>query len=124
MRIPNDDEIAKDSADELQNAINKEIADAAANRETLRATLQNVRKYLLAWDEYAADGNTGSAATIYAGKTEKLNALLAAKDAVKAAEQALADAEKALADATATPEEGGAELITVHGRTKVQRTRR
>ena len=54
VRIPNADEIASDSTDKLFEAIYKDILDAANEKETLRVTLQNVRKYLLAWSDYVA----------------------------------------------------------------------
>ncbi len=46
-RIPDNDEILKDANDELFNAIQKEIEEAANEKETLRLTLQLVRKNLL-----------------------------------------------------------------------------
>ncbi len=47
QRIPDNDEILGDSEQDLTNAINKEIQDAADEKEYLRVTLQSVRKYTI-----------------------------------------------------------------------------
>ena len=105
LRIPNDDEIAEDSSKELMDAIQKEIDDAAANKETLRALLQAVRKNLLDWEKYVAVDNENSAKALYELKATKLQALKDAVATLDTAEAAVKAAEEALAATPETAEE-------------------
>ncbi len=52
VRVPNTDEIIKDSEEELFNLIQKEIEDAANDKENLRVTLQTIRKNVFDAEKY------------------------------------------------------------------------
>ena len=101
LRVPNANEIAGDASQELFDAIYNNIKETAANKEELRDTIQNVRKYLLEWEKYVAP-EFETAKKIYATKDAKLEAFKAAETAFEAAKVALAEAEAALAAAEKT----------------------
>jgi len=111
VRIPNADEIASDSTDKLFEAIYKDILDAANEKETLRVTLQNVRKYLLAWSDYVAM-TEGTADDLYntvaAAQLAEFKTAVAAVETAAAAVKAAQDAVDAAA-ATPAPTEGEGE---------------
>lgn len=100
VRVPNADEIADDANNELFNAIYNEILEAADAKETLRVTLQNVRKYINEWNDYVGD-NKNSAEYIYNNFVS--TALASFKSAVADVEAAAAEV-KALEDAVKAAE--------------------
>lgn len=100
VRVPNADEIAADTKNQLFDAIYQNIVDAANAKETLRATLQNVRKYVEEWNEYVV-ATEGTAEILSTKGAEQLTALKAAIEAANAAKATLNATEKELKDTTA-----------------------
>lgn len=93
VRIPDDNEIADDALAALLAAEALEKANAAADHESVRLTLQNIRKNLVACEEKlpaALDANAeNSIVSLYNKATELNSALKASVDAMNTAKSAL-----------------------------------
>ena len=104
VRVPNTDEVVGDSEKALLEALQKEIEDAATEKETLRVKLQAIRKNIYDAEKYLPtaldETDTASLKSIYnAAIASKKPALDKAITDIAAREEALEKAaEKMLAD--------------------------